>query len=178
MSPEEIQHITARLLALEKDHKKTLDEISALKKYISQNPNLADSWESLGQVSGFYIDSFSKVEPYHSRPTHEENKNVFLTRNQAVSALAKAQLSQLLKSFSSGWSSNLPNYVIFPEVKENKIIPYISQSVFPQFLAFRSREKALSFYNQYEQLIQEYWSEFFNDETEESDTNPNETDQP
>lgn len=171
MSPEEIKHIVARLQALEKEHQKTLGEISALKKYISSNPNLADSWESIGQISGFYVDSFSKIEPYQSRPTHEENKNVFLTKNQAVSVLAKAQLSQLLQSFASGWNTNLPNYVIFSELKENKFIPYISQSVFPHFLAFRSKEKAQAFYDKHELLIQEYWSEFLTVESEQKDKN-------
>lgn len=160
MSPEEKLNIFNRLNALEFQQKKNLDELGALKKYLAENPKLVKSWDDLGEISGYYIDSFSKVEIYENRPVTDENRNVFATENQAKSNLAKAQLSQLLKSFFAGWNPHLDNYAIFPQLNENKITPYIGISILPQFLAFRSREKASSFYQQHEELIQEYWSEF------------------
>jgi DNA-directed RNA polymerase specialized sigma54-like protein len=161
MTPEEKLNIINRLNALELLQKKNLEEVSALKNYLKENPLLIEDWMDLNEISGFYIDSFSKVEVYANRPTTEENKNIFATESQAKSTLAKAQLSQLLKSFRSGWHKSLPNYVILPELVDGEVRPYIGQGVFPQFLAFRSREKAVLFYAAHKQLIQEYWSEFF-----------------
>lgn len=160
MTPEEKLNIINRLNALEFQQKKNLDELGALKKYLEENPKLLKSWDDLGEVSGFYVDSFSKVESYENRPVNEENRNVFATENQAKASLAKAQLSQLLKSFFGGWNPHLDNYAIFPQINGNVITPYIGISILPQFLAFRSREKAMLFYQQHEALIQDYWSEF------------------
>ncbi len=160
MTPEEKLNIINRLNALELQQKKNLDEIGALKKYLEENPKLIASWMDLNEVSGYYIDSFSKVQAYENRPVNEENKNVYATENQAKSALAKAQLAQLLKSYFSGWSHQLDNYAIFPQLNEGEFTPYFGVAVLPQFLAFRSREKAQLFYNQHKELIHLYWSEF------------------
>ena len=160
MTPEEKLNIINRLNALEFQQKKNLDEIGALKKYLEENPKLLKSWMDLNEVSGFYIDSFSKVEAYENRPINDENRNVFVTENQAKSTLAKAQLSQLLKSYFSGWSNQLDNYVIFPQIKDGEFTPYYGVAVLPQFLAFRSREKAQLFYQQHHELIHQYWAEF------------------
>ena len=160
MTTEEKLNIINRLNALELQQKKHLEEIVALKKYLVENPKLPESWMDLNEVSGYYVDSFSKIDSYENRPTSEENKNVFVNQNLAKSAVAKAQLSQLLHSFHSGWSNQLDNYAIFPQISEGIIKPYIGISVLPQFLSFRSREKAILFYQQHEDLIQEYWLQF------------------
>ncbi|WP_291115491.1 hypothetical protein [Flavobacterium sp. UBA6135] len=161
MTPEEKLNIINRLNALELLQKKNLEEVTALKNYLKENPLLVEDWSDLNSISGYYIDSFSKVEIYHNRPTNEENRNVFATESQAKAALAKAQLSQLLQSFRSGWHKSLPNYVLLPELIDGEVKPYIGQGVFPQFLAFRSREKAVLFYAAHKKLIHEFWSEFF-----------------
>jgi len=160
MSPEEKLNIINRLNALELQQKKNLDELGALRKYLEENPKLVASWQDLNEVSGYYIDSFSKIEAYENRPINDENRNVFVTENQAKSTLAKAQLSQLLKSFHSGWNHHLVNYAIFPQMKDGQFSAYIGISILPQFLAFRSREKAQLFYQQHLELIHQYWAEF------------------
>lgn len=160
MTTEEKLNIINRLNALELQQKKHLEEIVALKKYLVENPKLPENWMDLNEVSGYYVDSFSKIDSYENRPTSEENKNVFVNQNLAKSAVAKAQLSQLLHSFHSGWSNQLDNYAIFPQISEGIIKPYIGISVLPQFLSFRSREKATLFYQQHQDLIQEYWLQF------------------
>lgn len=160
MTTEEKLNIINRLNVLELQQKKYLEEIVALKKYLVENPRLLERWIDLNEVTGFYVDSFSRIESYENRPTAEENKNVFANENLAKSTLAKAQLSQLLHSFQSGWSNQLDNYAIFPQINDGIIKPYIGISVLPQFLAFRSREKATLFYQQHQDLIQEYWLQF------------------
>jgi hypothetical protein len=160
MTPEEKLNIINRLNALELQQKKNLDEIGALKKYLEENPKLIANWMDLNEVNGYYIDSFSHIEVYENRPVTAENKNVFTTANQAKSALAKAQLTQLLKSYFSGWNNHLDNYAIFPQLNDGEFTPYYGIAVLPQFLAFRSREKAQLFYEQHKELIHSYWSEF------------------
>lgn len=160
MTPEEKLNIINRLNALEFQQKKNLDEIGALKKVLDENPKLLEDWMDLKEVSGYYIDSFSKVEVYDDRPTSDENKNVFSTENQAKSALAKAQLTQLLNSFCSGWDKSKTNYCIFLEIVNDEMIPYFGISMLPQFLAFSSLDKAKQFYKVHYELIHEYWSEF------------------
>jgi hypothetical protein len=44
MSPEEKLNIINRLNALENQQKKNLDDISALRKYLEENPKLVKSW--------------------------------------------------------------------------------------------------------------------------------------
>ncbi len=160
MTTEEKLNIINRLNAIELQQKKYLEEIVALKKYLIENPRLPESWLDLNEVTGFYVDSFSKIESYENRPTSQENKNIFVNQNMAKATLAKAQLSQLLLSFHSGWNNQLDNYAIFPQINEGIIKPYIGISVLPQFLSFRSREKATLFYQQHQELIQEYWLQF------------------
>ncbi|WP_396174269.1 hypothetical protein [Flavobacterium sp.] len=160
MTTEEKLNIINRLNALELQQKKYLEEIVALKKYLAENPKMPESWMDLDEVTGYYVDSFSKIESHENRPTSEENKNVFVNQNLAKSAVAKAQLSQLLQSFHSGWSNQLENYAIFPQISEGIIKPYIGIAILPQFLSFRSREKATLFYQQHQELIHEYWLQF------------------
>lgn len=163
MSPEEKLNFINRLNALEFQQTKTLEEIGALKKHLSENPVLVSKWMDLNEVSGFYIDSFSNIESYENRPTNHENQNVYATEHQAKSALAKAQLSQLLKSFNSGWLKNATNYAIFIQFVNGEMQPHFGHTVLPQFLAFRSIEKAKLFYKTHKELIHTYWSEFEND---------------
>ncbi|MFN3640102.1 MAG: hypothetical protein ACK4UK_04225 [Flavobacterium sp.] len=164
MSPEEKDYILHRLAVLEKEQSKSSDEIQSLREYLNSNKDLPESWESLEKIDGYYIDSFSKIEKYQSRPTNEENKNVFACKNSAHAVLAQAQLSQLLKAYGNGWNALLPNYVIFPEWRDDCFNPVICQSFFPNLLAFRSKEKATLFYEKHQNLIQQYWSQYVQDE--------------
>jgi len=163
MSPKEKEYFLKRLLALELEHKKSTEEIQSLRDYLRLSSEIPETWEELHKVSGYYIDSFSKVERYLNRPTNDENKNIFSSRNLAQSSLAQAQLSQLLHYSGNGWKHNLPNYVLFPEWNGQKYQPIVCQSFFSQFLSFRTREKALDFYKKHEALIQQFWSQFLPD---------------
>jgi len=156
MTSEEKQNILKRLNLLELQQTKNLEELSALKEFIQENSSLIDDWMDLSEISGYYINSFSKVELYEDRPVTEENMNVFATENQAKATLAKSKLSQLLKSFKSGWKSNVNNYAILPIIKDDIFSCYICISVFPQFLAFKNRGDAQLFYDTHKELIHDY----------------------
>lgn len=171
MTPEEKEYFLKRLLALELEHKKSTEEIQSLRDYLRLSSEIPETWEELNKVSGYYIDSFSKVERYLNRPTSDENKNIFASRNLAQSSLAQAQLSQLLYHSGNGWNRSLPNYGLFPEWSGEKYQPIVCQSFFPQFLAFRTQEKALDFYKKHETLIQQFWNQFQPD-TETSHDEP------
>lgn len=160
MKPDEKRNIINRLLALELQQKKQLEDISALKKYLTENPLLAKSWEDLKEISGYYIDSFSKIENYENRAANDENKNIFATEKLASAALAQAQLSQLLQAYKAGWDNQLLNYCIFPRRINEKWQPFFAHSYFPQFLSFRSIETAELFYETHFELIHIFWSQF------------------
>jgi len=170
MSPEEKQYILQRLIALEQEQTKSSEEIKSLREYLNSNKDLPENWESLEKIDGYYIDSFSKIEKYVSRPTLDENKNIFTTENYAKSVLAQAQLSQLIKAYGNGWNNLLPNYVIFPEWRDNCFYPVICQSFFPNLLAFRTKEKASIFYEKHKLLIQQFWLQFLPDQDLESNS--------
>ena len=170
MSPEEKDYILHRLAVLEKEQSKSSQEIGSLRDYLNSNKDLPETWESLEKIDGYYIDSFSKIEKYQSRPTNEENKNVFAFKNSAKSVLAQAQLSQLIKAYGNGWNPLLPNYVIFPEWRNEYFYPVICQSFFPNLLAFRSKEKASLFFDKHQNLIQQYWSQYLQDEIDNHET--------
>lgn len=53
-------------------------------------------WEDLKRISGCYIADNCIIRPASNIMANGENKNVFLTEKHAKSALAMAQISQLI----------------------------------------------------------------------------------
>ena len=64
---------------------------------------LPKTWKDLEVVSGFYIDSHSKVNVFKGCFATEENKNIFPTREEAEACVALAQLCQLRDGYNGGW---------------------------------------------------------------------------
>jgi hypothetical protein len=116
-------------------------------------PVLPKSWEELDHVSGVYVDSESRTHTLHG-PIKEQNKNVFATPEQADASIALAQLSQLRKVYRQGWepnwSSNEVKWCIYFSDKE-----LITGSLFSvrYFLSFQSKEVAVLFLKNFEDLI-------------------------
>lgn len=68
-------------------------------------PNWPKSWEELKEVSGYYVSFASSIVKPTSRPykVDSENKSIFSKEKYAKSALAYAQLSQIVESMNNGW---------------------------------------------------------------------------
>ena len=71
---------------------------------------LPKSWEELGEIEGYFVTSCSKVLPMWSFHRDEDDKNVFVTKEQAEASIALAQLSQLIKVYNSGWEADWKIY--------------------------------------------------------------------
>ena len=67
-------------------------EIIVLKKKKSKFP----TWEGLGNITGVFIGGRSEFFEASCVPASNSNRNVFLTEKHAKSALAMAQISQLI----------------------------------------------------------------------------------
>jgi len=65
---------------------------------------LPKCWEELGEIKGWYVDSFSDIMPCDKGDTDKDNdKNIFPTIEEAEACLALAQLCQLRDRYNDGW---------------------------------------------------------------------------
>ena len=55
---------------------------------------LPKSWEEIGSIEGYYVDTYSEINDIKSNMNNDE-KNTFVTKEQAEASIALAQLSQL-----------------------------------------------------------------------------------
>lgn len=119
--------------------------------------NTINSWEDLKKVEGCYIGPDSSIS-HISIVLHniKENKNIFLNEKYAKSALALAQISQLLPYYDTNvdWGSVRYKYCINKEF--NKVVIKHWSSVY-HILAFNSREEAERFLKHNEQLVKDYF---------------------
>ena len=121
------------------------------------------TWEDLiGEgvsESSVFIDSFSNIlKDPHLVKYNYESRNFFIDPRHAKSALAMAQISQLMPYYGGQileeeWKNSITKYIILKrhlDIEFNNTI-----SVF-QFLAFHTREQRDSFYKNNEQLVKDY----------------------
>ena len=130
-------------------------EIIVLKKKKSKYP----TWEGLGNISGVFIGVGSKFFKASGVPVSNNNRNIFLTEKHAKSALAMAQISQLMPYYGGGvtageWGdSTVTKYIL--HVFKNKVIKEITCDR-KEFLAFRTAEQRDEFLKDNEQLVKDY----------------------
>ena len=58
-----------------------------------------NKWEDLETVSGYYLDTYSNIHYTENKCAISCHKDIFLTEEQAKSALAFAQITQLLPHY-------------------------------------------------------------------------------
>lgn len=130
-------------------------EIIVLKKKKSKYPK----WEDLERLSGCYIADNCIIRPASNIMANGENKNVFLTEKHAKSALAMAQISQLMPYYGGEitdeeWEDrSIRKYIIFR--RTSYIGGYDTYSNY-EFLAFRTAEQRDEFLKNNEQLVKDY----------------------
>jgi len=118
-------------------------------------------WEDLENIDGYYIFGNSQISKKFNYDTKHSNKNVFKHKKQANSALAMAQLSQLMFEFNKGWEPNWNNHT------EKYYICCIRDTLttgstfgHKEFLVFPYKEKAKIFLNLHRALIMQYFEGF------------------
>jgi hypothetical protein len=133
--------------------KSTSDEI-VFKKIL----DLADSWEDIFFIQGYYVNDDSEVVAGAGKTTNDGNRNMFSTKKQALASLALAQLSQLRDIYRQGWT---PNYkhssgCIFAEITYYKSELVVEERAFyDSFLSFQDVETAELFLENFRNLIEE-----------------------
>lgn len=129
-------------------------EIIVLKKKKSKYPK----WEDLERLSGYYITYNSKIYEADSFQIIGDNRNVFLTERHAKSALAMAQISQLMPYYGGEitdeeWMKSEMKYTI--EKNGKKV--YSDERVGTyMLLAFHTKEQRDGFLKNNEQLVKDY----------------------
>jgi len=117
-----------------------------------------DSWEDLGEIKGYFINEDSKIlKQALSLNSCKAHKNVFKTQKQAESALAYAQLTQLMADCGDcdiDFDSEKPKYNIVRVLSSVNI--YQAFGYF-SFLAFNSEKIAKEFMQKHEGLIKTFY---------------------
>jgi hypothetical protein len=119
-----------------------------------------DSWEDLSRIDGYFINGNAEIE--NAKSSYElsaitENKNIFKTQKQAESALAYAQLTQLMADCGDceiDWSKYEYKHIIWR--KENFIETGIASYRF-YFLTFNTEQIRDEFLVKHEGLIKTFY---------------------
>ena len=117
-----------------------------------------DNWSDLPSVDGLIIYRDSMIVP-SAGTASQDNRNVFKTTRQAQSAIAMAQLSQLLYEYESAkdvdWTRlDQPKFIIGRSGNEiDKDTCYLLH----YFLAFTKSEERDEFYDKHLELIKQYF---------------------
>lgn len=116
-------------------------------------------WGDLEKIKGVYIDSNSNYNNIIDRLPFECNKGIFLNKKCAKSALAMAQISQLIPYYGGEitddeWEyTSIDKHVIFKEANRVKTAIFYSNY---EFLAFHTAEQRDEFLKNNEQLVKDY----------------------
>lgn len=117
------------------------------------------TWESLGNISGVFIGTASEFFEASGVPVSNNNRNIFLTEKHAKSALAMAQISQLIPYYggeitNDEWKDgSIRKYIIFRKMSYVGRCEAYSNS---EFLAFHTAEQRDEFLKNNEQLVKDY----------------------
>ena len=130
-------------------------EKSTFERIVFKKKTIINSWEELQKIKGVFIDYASNIQECESFQCGE-NRNTFLNEKYAKSALALAQISQLLPYYDSNvdWGNATYKYCIDREY--NKIAINQWANIY-HVLAFNSRVEAERFLKYNEQLVKDYF---------------------
>lgn len=130
------------------------EEIIVLRKKKHKYPK----WLDLERLSGYYITYNSKIHEANNFQISRDNRDVFLTLKHAKSALAMAQISQLLPYYGGEitdeeWLEGKTKYTIEKNGKkacgDKRVGTYM-------LLAFHTEEQRDEFLKNNEQLVKDY----------------------
>ena len=126
-----------------------------------EKKQLPKSWHGLVRIEGYYINNSGVImkTTIVGSTQNDYNKIIYATLSQARSALAKAQLSQLMKAYNgeckADWTNVYTNKYTISRMK-NELKFGMSQWVY-EFLAFPTEELRDEFLKNFQELINEYF---------------------
>lgn len=132
------------------------EEASSFEKIVFKKKVEVNRWENLKRVRGVYINESSNFNSTPSGLVLPHNRNVFLNEKYAKSALALAQISQLLPYYDTDvdWTASNEKFCI--SCLENRIEVRTWERVY-HVLAFNTRSEALRFLKHNEQLVKDFY---------------------
>lgn len=135
------------------DKEKSTFEKIVLKK----KETIINCWEDLKKISGYGITTENVIVHWSGLSTIKDNKNVFLNEKYAKSALALAQISQLLPYYDSNinWENLMSTKWCILNKRNSICID--CYGVTHHVLAFNTKEEAERFLKHNEQLVKDYY---------------------
>lgn len=131
-------------------------EKSSFEKIVFKKKTEVNCWEDLKHITGVYINDISCFIPEDTSAIYPHNKNTFLNEKYAKSALALAQISQLLPHYviNVDWTTNNEKWCITRV--SNKIEVRSWGSIY-HVLAFNTKSEAVRFLKHNEQLVKDFY---------------------
>lgn len=119
---------------------------------------LPKTWDELEYIGGYYINSNSLIKYDANHQTCYEHSNLFKTEKQAKSALAMAQLSQLMYVYNDGWTPNWGSSETKCAIcRVGKNLETHEVNYHYRFLSFKTHKIAIEFIKNFERLIKDYY---------------------
>ena len=131
-------------------------EKSNFERIVFKKKKAINCWEDLEKVEGVFINYASNIQECGESISEDDNKNVFLNEKYAKSALALAQISQLLPYYNTNVNWDLCTYKHCIVKAYNDLTINISQNIY-HMLAFNTREEAERFLKYNKQLVKDYF---------------------
>lgn len=131
-------------------------EKSSFEKIVFKKKVEVNCWEDLRNIPGVYIAVNSCITPVAAGSARPHNKNIFLNERYAKSALALAQISQLLPYYDADvdWTSGYSKFCICRVNNKIEIRHFVSMYY---VLAFNTKSEAERFLKHNEQLVKDYY---------------------
>ena len=116
------------------------------------------SWKDLGHISGHYIDSNTNITQCYNYSIKDCNKNLYATKAQARSALAYAQITQLMKDLNGDWRPKPYEgyYTVLRYLDDRMGFEYCEVSKHPIY--FKTQEQARSCYEANKEIFETYFN--------------------
>lgn len=131
-------------------------EKSSFEKIVFKKKVEVNCWEDLKRVTGVYITDSNCIVPAVVGLVKPHNQNVFLNEKYTKSALALAQISQLLPYYDTNIDWTIANEKFCITRTSNKIEVRSWISMY-HVLAFNTRSEAIRFLKYNEQLVKDYY---------------------
>ena len=131
-------------------------EKSSFEKIVFKKKIEVNCWEDLKHIKGIYISDISCFMPGNTNVIYPHNKNIFINEKYAKSALALAQISQLLPYYDADidWESKDVKYCITRSKNNIMIGEWISRYC---ILTFNTKSEAERFLEHNEQLVKDFY---------------------
>lgn len=131
-------------------------EKSSFEKIVFKKKVEVNCWEDLKNIAGVYIDINSYLFSVDNTPPLSRNQNIFLNKKYAKSALALAQISQLLPYYNTNidWKNGSYKYYIERINDGIEIVAWIHKY---SVLAFNTESEAERFLKHNEQLVKDFY---------------------